>query len=79
MITVGLFDAKTHLPEIIRKVQTGEEVCVTRYDEEVAFLIPVNKYYQNKNRDVIQALIALKKKAPLSINDILELRDESRK
>jgi prevent-host-death family protein len=79
MITVGLFDAKTHLPEIIRKVQAGEEVCVTRYDEEVAFLIPVNKFYQNKNHGLIQALIALKKRAPLSVNDVIELRDESRK
>lgn len=79
MITVGMFDAKTHLPEIIRKVQAGEEVCFTRYDEEVAFLIPVNKYYKNKNHELIQSLIALKKKAPISTQAVLAFRDEDRR
>lgn len=80
MLKIGMFDAKTHLPEIIRKVQAGEEICLTKHNEEVAFVIPVSKYYKNKNQALIQELINLKKKMPIGTNDeIISMRDEGRK
>ena len=30
MVTVGAFDAKTHLSSLLKKVEQGEEVLITR-------------------------------------------------
>jgi prevent-host-death family protein len=41
--TVGLFDAKTHLSELIARAERGEEVIITRHNKPVARLVPVRK------------------------------------
>lgn len=75
-----MFEAKTHLPEIIRTVQKGEEICLTNRNKEVAFIISAEKYYQRKNSEIYDQLAALKKRAPLgSPAQIIEMRDEGRK
>jgi prevent-host-death family protein len=38
MITVGSFEAKNQLSELLRKVQAGEEVAITRHGQPVARL-----------------------------------------
>jgi prevent-host-death family protein len=39
--TVGLFEAKTHLSELIARAERGEEVIITRHNKPVARLVPV--------------------------------------
>jgi prevent-host-death family protein len=41
MITVGSFEAKTKLAELLDKVEEGEEVTITRRGKAVARLVPV--------------------------------------
>ena len=48
MRTVGMYKTKTHLTELIEEVEKGEELCITNRGREVAFVIPVDKYYNNK-------------------------------
>jgi len=80
MQKIGMFEAKTHLPEIIRAVQSGQEVCLTNRHKEVAFIIPVELYYHKKHEAVFNRLNKLKKRAPVgSVEEILDLRDEGRK
>ncbi len=80
MERIGMFEAKTHLPEIIRSVQNGQEICLTNRNKAVAFIIPVEQYYQNKNKDIMAQFKALKKRAPLgAAQDIINMRDEGRK
>ena len=80
MQRVGMFEAKTHLPDLIRQVRAGEEICLTNRDQEVAFIISVEQYYQRKNKNIFQEWASLKKSAPLgSVSDILSMRDEGRK
>ena len=43
MITVGAYEAKTHLPQLIEKVRQGEMVQITRHGVPVANLVPVQK------------------------------------
>lgn len=43
METVGLFEAKTHLSELIARAERGEEVVITRHNKPVAKLVPVGK------------------------------------
>jgi prevent-host-death family protein len=38
MVTVGAYEAKTRLPELIRMVEAGERVTITRHGRPVALL-----------------------------------------
>jgi prevent-host-death family protein len=40
MITVGSFEAKTKLAELLDKVEAGETVTITRHGRPVAKLVP---------------------------------------
>ena len=40
MITVGSFEAKTKLAELLDKVEAGEPVTITRHGRPVAKLVP---------------------------------------
>ena len=80
METVGMFNAKTHLPEIIRRVEKGEEICLTNRNKPVAMIVPMDQYYHKKNKDIFAQLSRLQKLAPIgSIEEIIEMRDEGRK
>ena len=41
MLTVGAFEAKTKLSELLDAVERGQEVTITRHGEPVAKLVPV--------------------------------------
>lgn len=41
MTTVGVHEAKTRLSELLRAVEAGEEVVVTRGGEAVARIVPI--------------------------------------
>jgi prevent-host-death family protein len=39
--SIGLFEAKTHLSELVARAERGEEVIITRHSRPVAKLVPV--------------------------------------
>ena len=41
MESIGLFEAKTHLSELIARAERGEEVVITRHNKPVARLVPM--------------------------------------
>ena len=41
--TVGAYEAKTHLSELLEKVEAGEEITITKHGAPVAKLVPVKK------------------------------------
>lgn len=43
METVGLFEAKTHLSELVARAEQGEEVIITRHNKPVAKLVPIGE------------------------------------
>ncbi|CAD5372208.1 Antitoxin [Rubrivivax sp. A210] len=40
MESIGLFEAKTHLSELIARAERGEEVIITRHNKPVAKIVP---------------------------------------
>ena len=44
--SIGLFEAKTHLSELVSRVERGEEVVITRHNKAVAKLVPVTRTRQ---------------------------------
>ena len=40
MTTVGSYEAKTHLPQLLDRVARGEKILITRHGQAVAMLVP---------------------------------------
>lgn len=75
-----MFKTKTHLPELIKEVQAGEELCITNRGKKVAFIIPVARYSSPKFDDLFKRLKDLRKRAPLGDAEyIRELKNFGRK
>jgi len=87
METVGLFEAKTHLSELVARAEQGEEVIITRHNKPVAKLVPISEVSPElvaRRLQIFEELQAIgreieKRGGPLSIEEILEWRDEGRR
>ena len=56
---IGVYQAKTHLPELLAKVAHGEQVTITRHGLAIARLVPVGSVRQLDVRGVIEELKTL--------------------
>ena len=54
MRSVGAFEAKNRLGQLLDRVERGEEVTITRHGKEVARLVPVRPGF---NRDKARAAV----------------------
>jgi prevent-host-death family protein len=58
MVTVGSFEAKTKLSELLDKVEAGETVVITRHGREVAKLVPANdSAHHEKRRQAVEEIL----------------------
>lgn len=48
--TVGAYEAKTHLSELLEKVEAGQEITITKHGAPVAKLVPVKKGASQEER-----------------------------
>ncbi|MGO9200979.1 MAG: type II toxin-antitoxin system Phd/YefM family antitoxin [Limisphaerales bacterium] len=55
-ITVGVFEAKTKLSELLDQVSSGAEITITRHDTPIARLVPVEKPKQTKWAEVFRMM-----------------------
>ena len=80
METVGLFEAKTHLSELIARAKRGEEVIITRHQRPVAKLVPISQPAADSaaRRAAVNALLRSARGRTLGL-DWKALRDEGRK
>jgi prevent-host-death family protein len=80
MTTVSSYEAKTHLPRLIRAVERGETVIITRHGKPVAKLAPVE---DQKRADVLEVIERMKRaralRPKMTVEEILSARDEGRK
>jgi prevent-host-death family protein len=56
MANVGTFEAKTHLPALIKRVEQGEEITITRRGVAVAMLVPARSTGSGDRRRAIEEL-----------------------
>ncbi|CAN5169066.1 type II toxin-antitoxin system prevent-host-death family antitoxin [soil metagenome] len=78
MITVGAFEAKTHLSSLLDKVAAGEEVLITKHGKAVARLVGAGDTARQDADAVIGRLKALRAGTRLGV-DWQALRDEGRR
>jgi prevent-host-death family protein len=79
MITIGAFEAKTHLSTLLDKVEAGEEVVITRHGKAVARLVHEAAVVSGKLDDTISRLMEMRKTTTLGGLSWKNLRDEGRK
>ncbi len=58
MHTVGSYGAKTHLPQLLERVEHGETITITRRGKPVARLVPATE--RTPRPDVTATLAAMK-------------------
>jgi len=77
-ITIGAFDAKTHLSRLLDQVAAGEEVVITKHGKAIARLVGAQQFDRARADDVIGQLRALRKGTTLGGLCWKRLRDEGR-
>ena len=58
MLEIGAFEAKTHLPKLLQRVESGERFVITKHNRPVAELIPFGAHDADKVRTAIAGLKA---------------------
>lgn len=48
-VTVGAFEAKTHLSELLTRVESGEQITITKHGRPVARLVPITDSPSNRD------------------------------
>lgn len=73
--TIGAYEAKTHLSELLEKVEGGQEILITKHGTAVARLLPVKKKASAEERvaamERIQELAAGLSLGRLKIKDLI--------
>ena len=78
--SVGVYDAKTHFSELLERVESGEEVTITRHGAPVARMIPVRrKLNREQRRAAIEAMRKLGQGNRLGGLRIRDLKSEGRR
>jgi prevent-host-death family protein len=77
-INVKVGEAKTHLSELLVKAEAGEEVIISRGDQPVVRLVPIRN--KDSVKEAIASILEMRAKAkPVTLEEILEWRDEGRR
>ena len=81
MKTIGAFDAKTHLSDLLARVSRGESFVITRHGKPVASLAPVAPAGRKGPRHIVEAFRAKFSKSlkPFTMREINELKSVGRK
>lgn len=79
MKTIGAFEAKTHLAELLPKVSEGETILITRRGVPVAKLVTANYPEKQDLKEVVRNLRDIRKGARLKGTTLRELIDEGRR
>ena len=75
MITVGAFEAKTHLSTLLDRVAGGEEVVITKHGKPVARLVSATRVDRERVNEAFEKLKLLRTRTTLGGLSWQELRD----
>ena len=75
---IGSYDAKTKLPEILRRVEKGESLTITNRGKPVADLVPSRTGSEQRAEVAIYNIIT-GKKYPVSDKELAHMKQLGRK
>lgn len=79
MITIGAFEAKTHLSSLLERAAAGEEVVITKHGKPLARLVGATDLDANRSGEAFERLRELRKGVTLGGLSWQALRDEGRR
>lgn len=84
MSEVGIYEAKTHLPKLIERVQGGERITITKHGKPVAELIPLRLIDSETRRKAVDDLFKLREElrergVHITKDDIITWKNEGRR
>jgi prevent-host-death family protein len=79
MERIGIYDARSRLSELIERVQSGEEVVLTRHGEPVARLVPEKRRRMRSRAAAVARIRALARKLDIRDVDVRKLIEEGRR
>lgn len=79
MKSIGAFEAKTHLNQLLQRASKGETIQITRRGIPIAKLIPPDTGEKEDVRTLSDAIRQLRKGATLGKSTIRELINEGRR
>ncbi len=79
-MTVGSYEAKTHLSALLERVAKGETITITKHGVPVAKLVPVGDGKPKRDvKQVIEELLEFRKQHSLGGLSIREMIEEGRR
>ena len=83
-VSIGAYDAKTRLSELLDRVEKGEQIVITRHGKPVARLVPEGGHDRAAARAAVDELTRLRKELAargvrVTQAEIRAMRDEGRR
>jgi prevent-host-death family protein len=79
MKTVGAFEAKTHLNQLLKRVSKGETIRITLRGVPVAKLVPADEQEVKDLKEAVRQIREVRKGARLNGITLCELINEGRR
>jgi prevent-host-death family protein len=80
MDSVGAFEAKTHLSDLLDRVSQGETITITRHGVPAAMLVPVEETGSKPtHQEVVEGMRALRKRIEPDSMSVREMVHEGRR
>jgi prevent-host-death family protein len=75
---IGAYEAKTHLPALLERVQRGEQITITKHGKPIARLVPIRRSDPDRRRQAIEKLKEFAKGHTLDV-PVRQLIEEGRR
>jgi len=75
MTTMGFYEARTHLSELLDHVAKGKKVLITRRGKPAALISPPPKQDQQDVRQVVQEMLAFRNREGPTLDGKVTVRE----
>ena len=80
MASIGAFEAKTHLSDLLDRVARGEKITITRHGVPAALLVPVTETAPKMtHQEIVEGMRALRKRVKPGKMSVREMVNEGRR
>lgn len=77
--TIGSYEAKTRLPELLRQVQDGEHFTITRRGVPIARIVGVEETVDDRRATIERMKTARARRPAIAVDELLSARNRGRK
>ena len=79
MQTIGSYEAKTRLPELLRQVEKGEQFTITRRGVPIARIVGMEDTVEDRRAIIERMKAARAQRTSVPVVELLDTRDEGRR